>query len=508
MTRTLVRLLDRNSSLFAPDETPQIPSPIPAPGKAGSYSRFVWLFLVMLTAAATALSTYQSLLRYDELRSGWSWDLAYYNQWFWALTKGDGIVTVRPLAAYAQEGPSIWKMNYLAPIRLLLTPLYVLNPDPRTLIVIQNVVFWWIIPAAYGLVRSESNSDAAALSAASLVPLTPLLWPLVWNDFRELQLVGPFVLWAVQGVRSRSDRLAALGIIGMLACRQEFAVVVASFAILPPRQSEPLSVTLRWRQATFLTGLVWLLFGFFGYLKLAVGRGAPDAFIDQFLGPKATIAQTLATSSSTLFVGMGAWAFLCCVAPRVAILSLPWIWGLCSGRWAMRFLETEDWHHVRYTVPMVFLVLAAGLIGYARVGSWLSRRRGAPVWQTLAWMIAAAITAVGLRDVTTRMSHVPVIIDRQESEQIWSRIEQVAPNDAVLADYAVSAPLSSRRSLYSYVMIPNLPEGFPSLRPEFRWLFVKNDFIFLKPLLDQGFETVYRGKYLTIARRDQSPVFR
>ncbi|MGO9920525.1 MAG: DUF2079 domain-containing protein [Isosphaeraceae bacterium] len=195
-----------------------------------------WIGIVTLSAVLTAVTTYQSLRQYEEFRSGWSWDLAYYNQWFWSLTHGAGEVTARPVSAYAQEGPSIWKMNYLAPIRLVLVPFYLIAPDPRTLLVIQNIVFWWVIPAAYSLVRAESRSEIVAVSAAALVPFTPLLWPLVWNDFRELQLAAPFVLWAVSGIRGRSVPLAALGIAGMLACRQEFAVMVATFCILPPRE--------------------------------------------------------------------------------------------------------------------------------------------------------------------------------------------------------------------------------------------------------------------------------
>src|SRR5579885_2563912 len=219
------------------DATDAVPAADPPPALAA------WLAVALLAAAMTAISTYQSLRRYEELRSGWSWDLAYYNQWYWALTHGDGKLTVRPLSAYAQEGPSVWKMNYLSPMRFALVPIYRLFPDPRTLIVLQNIVFWWAIPAAYGLVRSESRATGVAMSAAALVPLTPLFWPLVWNDFRELQLVAPFVLWAVRGVRERSARRAAFGIAGMLACRQEFAVAVATFAILPPRRPEPLTVT-------------------------------------------------------------------------------------------------------------------------------------------------------------------------------------------------------------------------------------------------------------------------
>ena len=46
-------------------------------------------------------------------------------------------------------------MNYLAPVRLLLAPFYRLYPDPRILIVIQNILFWWVVPASYTLVCAE-----------------------------------------------------------------------------------------------------------------------------------------------------------------------------------------------------------------------------------------------------------------------------------------------------------------------------------------------------------------
>src|SRR5438128_544748 len=62
-----------------------------------------WMAVVALTLALTPISTRQALMRYEEFRSGFSWDLAYYNQWFWAITRGDDLVTVRPLSAYAEE---------------------------------------------------------------------------------------------------------------------------------------------------------------------------------------------------------------------------------------------------------------------------------------------------------------------------------------------------------------------------------------------------------------------
>ena len=237
-----------------------------------------------------------------------------------------------------------------------------------------------------------------ALSAAALVPLTPLFWPLVWNDFRELQLAGPFVLWAVQGVRSRSAGWAALGIGGMLACRQEYAVMVATFAFLPPREPETLSSSLRWRRTVFLIGLVWLMAGFFGYLKSCCRyRMLPTHFHYQFMGTEPRIsAQTLATSLETLLLGMGAWAVLACLAPRVAILALPWIWGSCSERWAMRLLSTSEWHNVRYVMPMAAITLAAGSNRLRATGKLVTSTARGQGMMVAAWLGSALFCGVGL----------------------------------------------------------------------------------------------------------------
>jgi len=42
-----------------------------------------WLVIIAMTLALTAITTRQSFTRYREFRSGFSWALAYYNQWFW-----------------------------------------------------------------------------------------------------------------------------------------------------------------------------------------------------------------------------------------------------------------------------------------------------------------------------------------------------------------------------------------------------------------------------------------
>ncbi len=477
-----------------------VPASDTALGSVEPASKKAWLWIAVLTGVVTVISAYQSLRQYESFQCGWSWDLAYYNQWYWALTHGDRTVTVRPISGYAEEGPSVWKMNYLAPIRLMLVPIYCAFPGPRTLLLIQSVMFWWVIPAAFTLVRSESRREWVALSGAALVPLTPYFWPMAVNDFRELQLAGAFVLWAVQGVRSRSrgrrrrNRGIARMPAGVCPHGRHFGVPAAA-------QPEPLSKTLNWRRSLFLIGIVWLFIGFFGYLRMMVSKGAADAFIDKFLVPSAPALETLRTAVESILVGMGAWGILAWFAPRAAILTVPWVWGVCNGRWASSLLATTQWHEVRYFAPAAFLILACGLIGYARLAHWILNRPAARWWLKLVWLAAAGCCAAGLYAIVGHWAAVPRPIDRAEAGAVWSWIQQVGPRDVVVADYQVAAPLSSRPKLYSYILEFNLPDRSHRLGPEIDWLFVRNSYGFRNHMLEQNFQIVHQGQWLTIGRR-------
>lgn len=462
-----------------------------------------WALIWGLTLALTALSSDQSLRRYREFRSGWSWDLAYNNQCYWALLSGDQTLSIRPINAWGDEGPSIWVSTHLDPIRLLLVPFYALWPGPETLIVAQNVMLWWVVPAAFGLVRSESGSTALGLSGAALVPLTPLLWPLLWNDFRETELAMPFILWAIQGFRLRHKGLAALGCAGLLLCREEFAVLIASLALLPPKHSEDVGTTYTWARAAVYLGAGWMLFAFFGYQYLMVSGTAPEGYLKQFGGAKPGVLPTARVALELLTLGVGPWLALAVLAPRVAVLALPWVWGVANGRWRLELLADWRWHHVRYAAPAVAMVLAAGLVGYARLGTRAMRRRHGAWALAGLWLAVALGLAAAGREIQTRMDRIPRPISREEAATIWGWIGRVKPEDAVLASYEVSAPLSSRRLLYSHQMTINEPRGYPRLGPEFRWVFLRKHALDPGLLTGQGFRVVHRGDFLAIYHRGE-----
>ncbi len=331
--------------------------------------------------------------------------------------------------------------------------------------------------------------------ASCMIPLTPLLWPLALNDFRELQVGVPFIVWAFAGWRDRDVKLTAVGIGGLLACRQEFAFVVASLAMVPPRELEDIGRTYRWSRAALVIGLVWFLFLFFGYLAITGGIESPRGYLQQFAGEKPSPIELSWTILKILGLGLASWSALAMFAPRVAPAALPWLYSLACGKWTMDWLGTRDWHHVRYTAPAAGVVMVAGLIGYARIS-----RRG----RLVAFGVAAACLAgfaVAGKFVADEFARVPVAFDRAESAKIWHFIRQVGPEDGVMAAYELTAPLSSRRHLYSYVMDANKPPNRPEIHRIVRWMFLDPGRFPPGPFEEIGYNRVYESRNLLILHR-------
>jgi uncharacterized membrane protein len=454
-----------------------------------------------LMSALTAATIQDTFTRYREFRTGWSWDLAYYHQWLWAATRGDGVITVRPISSYATEGPLIWSTNYLSPVRFALAGVYriIPNADPRFLLVVQAVLFWCVIPAAYTLSRGEGATRDLALLAAVLVPCAPAMPTLAVNDFRELQIAMPFVLWLVQGWRSRTPWLFAAAAAALLCCRQEWAIAIASLAVVPALRAEPIDRSVRWRTAAILVGGSWILFAFFGFLTFAFGATVPDQYVQQFTGPKASLPQTLDTGFDFLWNTLGAWLIAALGAPIVGLLAIPWVWSQASGRLSLRDIGAA-WHHIRYAAPFVAFGLAAGVIGWSRIAMSLRRRR-----RFLPWLLVAGAFVINIPpwvEFHRRIAIAPTPIGADEARQIWTAIEQVGSGDGVIAAYEVTAPLSGRRHLYSYVLDINKPSGYPNDLPsDIRWLFLERSRFGANDFQDQGFKVIYEGSFLRVLKR-------
>ena len=231
--------------------------------------------------------------------------------------------------------------------------------------------------------------------------------------------------------------------------------------------------------------------------EFTAGPKTSELYIDQFLGPKASFHEAAATSLETVLLGMGAWALLACFGAAD-----------CDSRLAldMGTLQREVGDAAAFDFGMARRPVCDA-DGRHLAGCRLDRLRPVgertlaatrrPAGLAIVWACAAVMCGVGLRDVTDRLARAPVLIERQEAEQIWKWIKEVGDNDAVLADYEVSAPLSSRRQLYSYVMDVNLPKNFPELDSDVSLaVHPQGDIRSSTGCWSRGLKSFYQGKYL------------
>jgi hypothetical protein len=464
-----------------------------------------WLFIWGSYLLLTTITCYVAWQQFHAFESGWSWDLAYYNQWFWAVCFGDETLSVRPIASYATEGPSVWKMNYLSPLRFCIIPVYYLRPEPTTLLYLNCIFFCLLLPASAKFLLDESGSKTATLMGLLLIILIPILIPLSINDFREMQIAIPFAIIAVNGWRMRQAWWFTLGIIGLLFCRQEWAMVIPTMAIIPAKRPESIDKTLNWRIAVIFVGLIWFCVGFLLYLRLNIGRSAPQQFMNQFGGPRPALIETIKTTWDFLWVGLSAWVIIALFAPRAALTALPWVWTLASGKWAIRFTGSEQWHHVRYCVPFVVMGLAAGIIGWCNIWNWsqlhLSKASRVLVRGGI-WLTSVVFLISGQIQMQTLLKGIPDRMPDTDVAKIWQEIDNISPEDGVVAPYELTAPLSSRRFLYSYVMDVNKPKGWPGAVPDH----IKHVFINRKMQPEdvwkkQGFKLIWTGRTFELWRR-------
>ena len=172
----------------------------------------------------------------------------------------------------------------------------------------------------------------------------------------------------------------------------------------------------------------------------------------------------------------------------------------------MAWIGTELWHHVRYTAPLVGTVLAAGCLGYARLFGWLSARRHSRALLTSVWLLAASGLLAADYRLGSWFALVPRPISATEARELWEWIDQIGPDEGVIAQFELTAPLSSRKLLICYGMVQQRPPHYPELAPEITWAFYRQADIAARAVFtNQRFLVVHDGpQYLVFRRGRQS----
>lgn len=121
--------------------------------------------------------------------------------------------------------------NHFAPVLFLVAPLYVLNPDARTLLVLQSLCLGLGAVPIYLLAQKKLRSTALAIALSASYLLFPALHGINTFDFHQIALVTCLLLWALYCLETDHTKLFLLFLVLAAATKEEVALTVAAFGI-------------------------------------------------------------------------------------------------------------------------------------------------------------------------------------------------------------------------------------------------------------------------------------
>ncbi len=177
-----------------------------------------WAAPVMIVAFI-AVAIFLDFRQHAAFQTGW--DLSAYVHLLSNMSRGGGFITL--------PGPTNYLTNHFSLLLLLISPLFALWPDARTLMVVQSIALTITIIPAYLILRKRYPLLAPVLVLAFV--LSPLLQQTVATDFHGIMLAAPFLAWAFYAMTMRRARLLFITLGLALLAREDVGLFVAAFGL-------------------------------------------------------------------------------------------------------------------------------------------------------------------------------------------------------------------------------------------------------------------------------------
>jgi len=388
-----------------------------------------------------------SVRRYVAYNAGML-DLGNMSQAIWSATQG------HPLEYTHEDGTFSRLAWHVEVIYFLLTPLYALVPDPRTLLVVQAVLFTLGAWPAYRLAHRHLEDGAAARALMLVYLCLPVSQTAVLFDFHGDTLAMPLLMFALEALDGGAYRRysAALGL--ALLCKMYVAVPVVVLGAFLWIQRRTRVVGL----ATMVAAIGWGLIAFRVIGPHFAPQGSWQAHTDMvryirfyfgqalsIVGPTAVqrLANALVVFAPVLWLGRPAlvWGL-----PAVAV-AIP---ALLSGGDVVGY--DYRFHHYALTVPFLFMAVLMGATRLRQTeqqGGTLSSQRG-PSWRAEVMFTLAVVLVfnIGLVDwpLNPRFWLAPPGVGLHEWR--YGRTARDAVKDTWLAQYVpAGAPIAASEYL-------------------------------------------------------------
>ena len=401
-----------------------------------------------------------ALIRHNRLNSS-AYDLGIYSQVVWNTSRGDLFASSLEVNNFLGD--------HVAPVLLLLSPLYWLWPDAQMLLIVQAIalclgaipIYWISQQLIASRQRPTANDQPPAASSLPLLfALVYLLYPAIGFmnrfDFHTLVLATPLLLFAWSAWDRGRNRLATLFVLLALACNEEVGLTVFAWGMYLILVKKQRQLGITWA----VLGVAWSLVAFF--VIIPAFRGASNdvnlryAWLGSDVGD---IARTLLTRPGfvlqtqfgdmlrpqfllKLLLPVG---FLALLSPGILAIGLP-----CLGYNLLSSIPSQSsiyFHYIAPLIPFVFIAAAHGA-NYLQTRFSFSRAQ----WVLAAWLIGGTLLAWAWDNPFTQTVDDPYYgvyaLERHPDQSAFAEARALIPPQASVATTMAYAPhLTTRPTL-------------------------------------------------------------
>lgn len=364
--------------------------------QCSSWLRAIDWLAVCLALATGGTLTVLSVMRYTGYNTGML-DLGNMSQAIWSATQG------HPLEYTHEDGTFSRLAWHVEVIYFLLAPLYALFPDPRTLLVVQAMLFTLGAWPAYRLAYRHLEDRAAARALMLVYLCLPISQTAVLFDFHGDTLAMPLLMFALEALDGGAYRRYSVALGLALLCKVYVAVpvvVLGAFLWIQRRSRVGL--------ATMVAAIGWGLIAFRVIGPHFAPQGSWQAHTDMMRYIRFYFGQALSIVGPTAVQRLA--NALVVFAPVLWLGRRALVWGLPAAAVALPALLSGGdvvgydyrFHHYALTVPFLFMAVLVGATRLRQAqqqGGILSSQRG-PSWHAEVMFTLAVVLVfnIGLVD--------------------------------------------------------------------------------------------------------------
>lgn len=437
-----------------------------------------------------------------------AFDLGNMDQAVWNSLRG----RLLPFTNWGEEGTRL--AYHVDPILILISPLYLVYSDPRTLLVLQTVVVALGAWPIYLLARERLGTNPAVL----VFPLSYLLYPALeaanMFDFHPTTLVAGLFPFAFYFLEKRRYALFFLLAVLVMCCKEEMPLLVAMLGLYA------LLLQRNWRvgSAAIALGMVWFVVAVYviiphfnpeghspylgSYSHLGEG---PMGILKTALTDPMAIVRTLFTREKLvylrdLFTPVG---FLCLFGPQVLLLCLPTL-GIILLSSDPQVYTLEKFH---YASPLVPVVVLSAVYGTAFLSRKLSAKWHVPGKRSLyfisGFVLLCTLLYHGARGFTPVGGNfaLPTVTDH---DRLAKEFFALVPQEAVVsAQSRLNPHLSQREKIYMFPRVEDAEYVFFDVTAD-SWPIHPNDQyrLYRALITEEGFGVLAAGDGYILLHRE------